>query len=154
MGGKRVVCYFANWAVYRKGTAKFGATNINPYLCTHLIYAFGGLSKEDTIQPFDKYQDLEKGKPDGRTDGRRGEIEGVGNRDDAMGIHQVDNGDLTADPMWKVTRNASKYIVTRSQSVRQSLRAGIHRTTDLCHLIRPERATQPQPGKDLASMQL
>ena len=64
MGGKRVVCYFANWAVYRKGTAKFGATNINPYLCTHLIYAFGGLSKEDTIQPFDKYQDLEKGKPD------------------------------------------------------------------------------------------
>ena len=62
MGGKRVVCYFANWAVYRKGTAKFGATNINPYLCTHLIYAFGGLSKEDTIQPFDKYQDLEKGR--------------------------------------------------------------------------------------------
>lgn len=80
MGGKRVVCYFANWAVYRKGTAKFGATNINPYLCTHLIYAFGGLSKEDTIQPFDKYQDLEKGKPDRQTDGgERGEIEGVGN---------------------------------------------------------------------------
>ena len=70
MGGKRVVCYFANWAVYRKGTAKFGATNINPYLCTHLIYAFGGLSKEDTIQPFDKYQDLEKGKPDRQTEGR------------------------------------------------------------------------------------
>ena len=71
MGGKRVVCYFANWAVYRKGTAKFGANNINPYLCTHLIYAFGGLSKEDTIQPFDKYQDLEKGKPDRQTEGRR-----------------------------------------------------------------------------------
>jgi chitinase len=60
--GKRVVCYFANWAVYRKGTAKFSGTNINPYLCTHLIYAFGGLSKEDTIQPFDTYQDLEKGR--------------------------------------------------------------------------------------------
>ena len=59
---KRVVCYFANWSVYRTGTAKFTPQNINPYLCTHLIYAFGGLGKDDTIQPFDKYQDLEKGK--------------------------------------------------------------------------------------------
>ena len=58
---KRVVCYFANWSVYRTGTAKFTPQNINPYLCTHLIYAFGGLGKDDTIQPFDKYQDLEKG---------------------------------------------------------------------------------------------
>jgi len=47
--------------VYRSGTAKFTPQNINPYLCTHLIYAFGGLGKDDTIQPFDKYQDLEKG---------------------------------------------------------------------------------------------
>ena len=59
---KRVVCYFANWAVYRSGAGKFSPQNINPYLCTHLIYAFGGLGKDDTIQPFDKYQDLEKGK--------------------------------------------------------------------------------------------
>ena len=59
---KRVVCYFANWSVYRTGTAKFTPQNINPYLCTHLIYAFGGLGKDDTIQPFDKYQDLEKGE--------------------------------------------------------------------------------------------
>ena len=59
---KRVVCYFANWAVYRTGAGKFSPQNINPYLCTHLIYAFGGLGKDDTIQPFDKYQDLEKGK--------------------------------------------------------------------------------------------
>jgi hypothetical protein len=58
---KRVVCYFANWAVYRQGTGKFSPQNINPYLCTHLIYAFGGLGKDDTIQPFDKYQDIEKG---------------------------------------------------------------------------------------------
>ena len=61
-GDKRVVCYFANWSVYRQGTAKFVPQNINPYLCTHLIYAFGGLGKDDTIQPFDKYQDLEKGE--------------------------------------------------------------------------------------------
>ena len=58
---RRVVCYYANWAVYRQGTAKFTPQNINPYLCTHLIYAFAGLGKDDTIQTFDKYQDLEKG---------------------------------------------------------------------------------------------
>ena len=59
---KRVVCYFTNWAVYRQGSGKFTPQNINPYLCTHLIYAFGGLGKDDTIQPFDKYQDIEKGE--------------------------------------------------------------------------------------------
>jgi len=58
---RKVVCYYANWAVYRQGDAKFTPQNINPYLCTHLIYAFGGLGKDDTIQPFDSYQDIEKG---------------------------------------------------------------------------------------------
>ena len=48
--------------LFFSGTAKFTPQNINPYLCTHLIYAFGGLTKDDTIQPFDKYQDIEKGK--------------------------------------------------------------------------------------------
>ena len=47
--------------MYRQGTAKFSPQNINPYLCTHLIYAFAGLGKDDKIQTFDKYQDLEKG---------------------------------------------------------------------------------------------
>jgi len=60
-GEKRVVCYYTNWSVYRPGTAKFNPQNINPYLCTHLIYAFGGLSKENSLKPFDKYQDVEQG---------------------------------------------------------------------------------------------
>ena len=59
---RKVVCYYANWAVYRQGDAKFTPQNINPYLCTHLIYAFGGLGKDDTLVPFDEYQDIEKGK--------------------------------------------------------------------------------------------
>ncbi|XP_059052233.1 mucin-2 [Achroia grisella] len=57
----RVVCYYTNWSVYRPGTAKFNPQNINPYLCTHLIYAFGAFTKENTLKPFDKYQDIEKG---------------------------------------------------------------------------------------------
>lgn len=59
--GKRVVCYYTNWSVYRPGTAKFSPQNINPYLCTHLIYAFGGLTRENGLRPFDKYQDIEQG---------------------------------------------------------------------------------------------
>jgi GH18 family chitinase len=48
--------------LFRQGEAKFTPQNINPYLCTHLIYAFGGLGKDDTIQPFDSYQDIEQGQ--------------------------------------------------------------------------------------------
>ncbi|XP_031628807.1 uncharacterized protein LOC116344420 [Contarinia nasturtii] len=57
----RVVCYYTNWSIYRPGTAKFSPQNINPYLCTHLIYAFGGFTKDNQLKPFDKYQDIEKG---------------------------------------------------------------------------------------------
>ncbi|XP_069690492.1 uncharacterized protein Cht6 isoform X2 [Periplaneta americana] len=59
--GTRVVCYYTNWSVYRPGTAKFSPQNINPYLCTHLIYAFGGLTRENGLRPYDKYQDIEQG---------------------------------------------------------------------------------------------
>lgn len=59
----RVVCYYTNWSVYRPGTAKFNPQNINPYLCTHLIYAFGGFTKDNQLKPFDKYQDIEQGSP-------------------------------------------------------------------------------------------
>jgi chitinase len=57
----RIVCYYTNWSVYRPGTAKFNPQNINPYLCTHLVYSFGGFTKENTLKPFDKYQDIEQG---------------------------------------------------------------------------------------------
>ncbi|XP_029171888.1 mucin-5AC-like [Nylanderia fulva] len=58
---RKIICYYTNWSVYRPGTAKFSPQNINPYLCTHLIYAFGGFTKENALKPFDKYQDIEKG---------------------------------------------------------------------------------------------
>ncbi|XP_055626232.1 mucin-2 isoform X1 [Toxorhynchites rutilus septentrionalis] len=58
---QRVVCYYTNWSVYRPGTAKFNPQNINPYLCTHLIYSFGGFTKENALKPYDKYQDIEQG---------------------------------------------------------------------------------------------
>lgn len=56
-----MVCYYTNWSVYRSGSAKFTPQNINPYLCTHLIYAFAGFTKDGALKPFDKYQDIDKG---------------------------------------------------------------------------------------------
>lgn len=39
----RVVCYYTNWAQYRPEPANFVPENINPYMCTHLVYAFASL---------------------------------------------------------------------------------------------------------------
>lgn len=58
----RLVCYYANWAVYRPGLAKFTPQNINPKLCTHIIYAFGGLSSKYEMKAFDPYNDINQGK--------------------------------------------------------------------------------------------
>ncbi|XP_055954952.1 chitotriosidase-1-like [Patella vulgata] len=40
----KVVCYYANWSQYRAGSGKFLPEDINPKLCTHIIFAFAKLS--------------------------------------------------------------------------------------------------------------
>ena len=42
-GGKKFVCYYPNWAYWRTGDGKFKVANIDPFLCTHVVYSFAVL---------------------------------------------------------------------------------------------------------------
>lgn len=43
--GKKVFCYFSSSSNARGGIGKFWPENIDPYLCTHLIFAFADIAE-------------------------------------------------------------------------------------------------------------
>lgn len=58
--GRLVVCYVSAWSVYRPGRGSWSLDNLDPTLCTHLVYAFAGLDNNtNTIRSLDEYHDLE-----------------------------------------------------------------------------------------------
>uniref|UniRef100_A0A0P5TL21 chitinase n=1 Tax=Daphnia magna TaxID=35525 RepID=A0A0P5TL21_9CRUS len=57
---KKMVCYYGSWAVYRPGNGKFDVENIDPFLCTHIVYGFAGLALDNTINVLDPYNDLKE----------------------------------------------------------------------------------------------
>ncbi|XP_077294006.1 chitotriosidase-1-like [Arctopsyche grandis] len=66
----RLVCYLGTWATYRPGNGKFEVEDLDPFICTHAIYAFIGLEPSVTgeIKVLDPWNDLPDG---GGKDGLR-----------------------------------------------------------------------------------
>merc|ERR1712002_53192 len=48
-----MVCYFARLARFRRGIGKFGPEDIDPRLCTHIMYAFVNLTENFELAPFE-----------------------------------------------------------------------------------------------------
>ena len=49
----KLVCYFTNWSRYRTGVGKFLSENIDPFLCTHLVYAFAIINYDNEITEYE-----------------------------------------------------------------------------------------------------
>lgn len=59
---KKIICYIEAAASYRKPPLTFTAEDMEPNLCTHLIYAFATLDPGDyTITPNDEEYDIVQG---------------------------------------------------------------------------------------------
>lgn len=56
----KVVCYFTNWAWYRQGHGKYVPSDIDPDLCTHIVYGFAVLNGDQlVIKPHDTWADFD-----------------------------------------------------------------------------------------------
>uniref|UniRef100_A0A3P8RYH8 chitinase n=1 Tax=Amphiprion percula TaxID=161767 RepID=A0A3P8RYH8_AMPPE len=49
----QMVCYFTNWSQYRPGTGKYMPQNVDPFLCTHLIYAFSIINNNNELVTYE-----------------------------------------------------------------------------------------------------
>ncbi|CAG0913024.1 unnamed protein product [Notodromas monacha] len=58
--GRKLVCYYGSWAVYRPGPGKYDIEDIDPFLCTHLVFGFAALDNTTwQITAFDPWNDLD-----------------------------------------------------------------------------------------------
>ena len=55
----QVVCYYTNWAWYRPGIGKYKPEDIDPTICTHVVYGFAVLGHNGLIKPHDSWADLD-----------------------------------------------------------------------------------------------
>ena len=61
---KVLICYFGSWSTWRHGNGFFDVENIDPFLCTHLIFGFAGLdASTNKIKVLDEYNELDPGAP-------------------------------------------------------------------------------------------
>ncbi|XP_029732138.2 chitinase-3-like protein 1 isoform X1 [Aedes albopictus] len=55
----KVVCYYGSWATYRVSNGKYDVEDINPNLCTHIIYSFVGLdASTNLVKILDTWNDV------------------------------------------------------------------------------------------------
>jgi len=58
--GKKIVCYYTNWAWYRQGLGKYRPEDIDYTLCTHINYGFAVLDEHKLIMaPHDTWADID-----------------------------------------------------------------------------------------------
>eukprot|EP00092_Neocalanus_flemingeri_P031053 GFUD01033733.1.p1 GENE.GFUD01033733.1~~GFUD01033733.1.p1 ORF type:complete len:520 (+),score=153.64 GFUD01033733.1:169-1728(+) len=58
----KIVCYYPNWTYYRTGDGKYTVEDIDPSLCTHLVYAFAVLDPTTLlIKVHDSWLDIDLG---------------------------------------------------------------------------------------------
>ncbi|XP_076042458.1 putative chitinase 10 isoform X2 [Oratosquilla oratoria] len=58
----KLICYYGGWSAYREEPFKFTVLDIDPHSCTHLIYSFAGLQKDNnTMMVLDEELDIVKG---------------------------------------------------------------------------------------------
>uniref|UniRef100_A0AAY4C7R6 Acidic mammalian chitinase n=1 Tax=Denticeps clupeoides TaxID=299321 RepID=A0AAY4C7R6_9TELE len=46
-------CYFTNWSQYRPGDGKYTPANVDPFLCTHLFYAFAMINSANELVTYE-----------------------------------------------------------------------------------------------------
>lgn len=46
-------CYFTNWSQYRPGIGKYTPANVDPFLCTHLFYAFAMINHANELVTYE-----------------------------------------------------------------------------------------------------
>ncbi|CAG0919892.1 unnamed protein product [Notodromas monacha] len=57
----KIVCYYTNWSQYRPTIGKYVPEDIDPFLCTHVIFAFGWL-KKGKLASFEGNDETKDGK--------------------------------------------------------------------------------------------
>lgn len=48
-----MVCYFTNWSQYRPGEGKYMPQDVDPFLCTTLIYAFSIINSNNELVTYE-----------------------------------------------------------------------------------------------------
>uniref|UniRef100_A0AAY4C1B5 chitinase n=1 Tax=Denticeps clupeoides TaxID=299321 RepID=A0AAY4C1B5_9TELE len=46
-------CYFTNWSQYRPGSGKYTPASVDPFLCTHLLYAFAMINHANEVVTYE-----------------------------------------------------------------------------------------------------